>query len=185
MASTWPGACAIGLGSLLPLFAEERYHFTPLAAGSLLSARAVVELGSVVLASAFMRRVGWKLPLMSGSILLAIGMILFTVAPPIPGPFRWLALSAGLTGAGIGLSAPAASRASLEIAPNDLGAISGLRGMFRQAGVIVGICATTAYVARSSGGSAALGRGFIAVAAALSAVTMLTLLASGGAPHRS
>jgi hypothetical protein len=48
------------------------------------------------------------------------------------------------------MSVPASNNASLQLAPDQVAAISGLRGMFRQAGAITAVSVTTAVLARSA-----------------------------------
>jgi hypothetical protein len=50
----------------------------------------------------------------------------------------------------MGLSVPAANNASLQLAPDQVAAIAGLRGMFRQSGAITAVSVTTAVIARST-----------------------------------
>jgi hypothetical protein len=65
-------------------------------------------------------------------------------------PYAWLAIGAGVSGLGMGLSVPAANNASLQLAPDQVAAIAGLRGMFRQAGAITAVSVTTSIIARSA-----------------------------------
>lgn len=143
------GACVIGLGSLVPLVAEERYGLGPLPAGTLLSARAVSEVGIAVVVSFLIHRTGFRLPIIAGIASISAGLLLLASPAPI-GPYPWLMLGAALTGIGIGVSAPAANNASFELAPDDVGAVSGLRGATRQFGAIVAVASTTALMDRSS-----------------------------------
>ena len=64
--------------------------------------------------------------------------------------YAWLAVSAAVFGIGMGVSIPASNNAIMHLSPADLGAVSGLRGMFRQAGGITGLAVVTAVIARSS-----------------------------------
>jgi hypothetical protein len=50
----------------------------------------------------------------------------------------------------MGIAVPAANNASLQLAPEQVAAIAGLRGMFRQAGAITAVSVTTALIARSN-----------------------------------
>ena len=50
------GGCTIGAGLLIPLYAEERYHFKSLEAGTVLSARAVGALCVAGLVAFMIRR---------------------------------------------------------------------------------------------------------------------------------
>ncbi len=161
------GACAIGFGALVPLFAEDRYGLSPLAAGTLLTARAVGEIILAVIASLVIHRSGFRAPMIVGFAFIACGLGLIATHPPVLGPYGWLALSAALTGIGTGISAPAANNASIELSPHDVGAITGLRGACRQGGAIIGVAVTTSVVARSADQSAALGHAFVVLAALL------------------
>lgn len=174
------GACAIGFGSLVPLFAEEHYGLAPLQAGTLLTARALGEIGLAALASLLLHRTGFRVPIAFGSLLIAGGLALIAVPPPVFGPYTWLAVSAALTGIGTGLSAPAANNASIDLSPNDIGAITGLRGSARQGGAIIGVALTTSIVARSAEQAVTLGHAFFVLAGLLAAVVPLVLLVPDG-----
>ena len=60
------GACAIGFGSLVPLFAEDRYGLTPLSSGTLLTARAIGEIVLAISASVLIHRTGYRVPIIAG-----------------------------------------------------------------------------------------------------------------------
>lgn len=174
------GACAIGFGALVPLFAEDRYGFTPLAAGTLLTARAVGEIGLAVCASLLLNRSGYRLPMIVGFLFVGGGLAFIASHPHAVSVYTWLAFGAALTGIGTGMSAPAANNASLELSPNDVGAITGLRGAARQAGAIIGVAATTSVVARSSHEAVALGDAFFVLAILLAFMIPLVFLVPGG-----
>jgi EmrB/QacA subfamily drug resistance transporter len=143
------GAAALGFAALVPLYAQERYGIRPLGAGTLLTARAIGMIAVAGVAVMALRRTGYRLPMMAGFVILAAG--LFTMATtPLVSPYVWLAISAGVTGCGMGLSVPASNNASLQLAPDQVAAIAGLRGMFRQSGAIIAVSITTALIARSS-----------------------------------
>lgn len=65
-------------------------------------------------------------------------------------PYAWLAIAAAINGCGMGLSVPAANNASLQLTSDQVAAIAGLRGMFRQSGSIIAVSVTTAVIGRSS-----------------------------------
>lgn len=155
------GACALGFGALVPLYAEEAYHLAPLQAGTLLTARAVGMILVAAAASMMLRRTGYRLPMIVGFVLISGGMVLMAIEPPFLGPYGWLALGAAVTGIGIGVSGPASNNAILELALADIAALAGLRGMFRQVGGIFGISVTTAVLARSADPGLALSQVFL------------------------
>jgi hypothetical protein len=60
------------------------------------------------------------------------------------------------------MSTPSSNNATLQLAPHSAAAITGLRGMFRQAGGITAISITTALIARSSDPAQTLAHVFVA-----------------------
>jgi len=148
------GAAALGFAALVPLYATDRYGISSLGAGTLLTARAVGMIGVAGLAAMALRRTGVRWPMIVGFLVLAVGLVTMAIGAPIS-PYAWLAIGAALTGLGMGLSVPASNNASLQLAPDQVAAIAGLRGMFRQSGAITAVSVTTALIARS--GSPAAG----------------------------
>jgi EmrB/QacA subfamily drug resistance transporter len=170
------GACAMGFGSLIPLYAQDRYHVAVLQSGTLLTARAI---GSILIAGAasmMLRKTGYRLPMVAGFLIIMAGLIMMWLPPPGVSPYLWLALSAGLTGLGMGCSAPASNNATLQLAPDQIAAIAGLRGSFRQMGAIISISITTAIIARSGQPGIAQAHVFLVFAAMLIAMIPLVYL---------
>jgi EmrB/QacA subfamily drug resistance transporter len=143
------GAAALGFAALVPLYAQERYHIAALGAGTLLTARAVGMIAVAGVAAMALRRTGYRLPMIIGFAILAGGLLMMALSPDISA-YAWLAIAAAITGCGMGLSVPASNNASLQLAPDQVAAIAGLRGMFRQSGSIIAVSVTTAIIARSS-----------------------------------
>lgn len=143
------GVAVLGFGALVPLYAEERYGLHILEAGTLLTARAVGMIAVSGLVTFSLRRVGYRLPIVGGFVIGAIGLALLAV-PDIGGPYVWLSIAAGITGVGLGMATPATNNAVLQLAPEHTAAVAGLRGMFRQSGGITGISIVTAIIARSN-----------------------------------
>ena len=143
------GAAALGFSALVPLYAQNRYHISALGAGTLLTARAVGMIAVAGVAAMALRRTGYRWPMIIGFAVLAGGLVMMSLAPGISA-YAWLAIAAAITGFGMGLSVPASNNASLQLAPDQVAAIAGLRGMFRQSGAIIAVSVTTAIIARSS-----------------------------------
>jgi len=142
------GAAALGFGALVPLYAQDRYGIQPLGAGTLLTARAIGMIAVAGLAAMALRRTGYRMPMVVGFLILAAGLLMMA-SSALLSPYVWLAIAAALTGCGMGLSVPASNNASLQLAPDQVAAIAGLRGMFRQSGSITAVSVTTAIMARS------------------------------------
>jgi MFS family permease len=142
------GCAALGLGALIPLYAQDRYDISAVSSGTLLTARAVGTISVAALAVMAQRRTGYRLPMLAGSILLAVGLATTAVGPPDGiSPYVWLSITSAVTGVGMGVALPASNNAVLALALDRVAAIAGLRGMFRQAGGIVAISVSTAIIA--------------------------------------
>lgn len=144
------GIAALGLGTLVPVYAEQRYGISALESGTLLTARAVGTICVAGLAVFALRRTGSRLPITVGFAIVAAGLCMMFFPPAGMSAYLWLAIAAGITGVGMGLSVPATNNATLQLAPDQVAAIAGLRGMFRQSGSIVAVSAVTALLARSA-----------------------------------
>jgi EmrB/QacA subfamily drug resistance transporter len=140
-----------GVMSLVPLYAEQRYHLAALGAGSLLTARAIGMMAIGALATIALRRTGYRLPLVVGFVLVAIGLLLMAIAPRWGmSPYAWLSVSAGIAGLGVGAVSPAVRNASLQLAPDEVAALTGLRSMFGYMGTILSVSIVTAILNRSA-----------------------------------
>jgi EmrB/QacA subfamily drug resistance transporter len=145
------GAIAFGIATLVPLYAEQRYGLDPLNAGTLLAARGIGALAVGAMAAMALRRTGYRLPLAAGFILVAAGTAMMAIAPKWGiTPYSWLAIGAGVTGIGNGVANPASRNACLQIAPDEVAAISGLRQMFIYIGIIFSVSTVTAILNRSA-----------------------------------
>jgi len=144
------GVVGFGLASLVPLYAEQRYHLVALNAGTLLTARGLGTILMGTVAALLLRRTGYRLPMIIGYTFVAIGIFLISISPRLGmGPYLWLSIGAGFTGLGTGFANPASRNASLQLAPNDVAAISGLRQMFLYIGIIFSVSIISAFLNRS------------------------------------
>lgn len=145
------GCSALGFGALVPLYAHDRYGISSLSAATLLIGRAVGMIAVAAAAVFALRRTGYRLPMVVGSVVVSIGLALMAIRP-IAGisPFWWLFGSCALVGLGLGTSIPASNNAILNLAEGSVAAVAGLRGMFRQCGGIAAVSISTAILARSA-----------------------------------
>jgi EmrB/QacA subfamily drug resistance transporter len=168
------GMVVLGFGALVPLYAENRYGISIANAGTLLSARGVGMICVATAAVFAIRRTGYRLPMTIGFATVAIGMVMLAVRPHGVGPYAWLTIFSALTGLGMGIAAPSTNNATLQLAPDQVAAIAGLRGMFRQSGGICYIAVATAVLARSPDPGLAQARIFLILAAMI--VVMIGLV---------
>lgn len=147
------GAAALGVFSLLPLYAQERFGLGPVLAGTLLTIRAAcMSLMSTITSMLLLQRFGYRRPMSVGFGILALGLLLIAVEPSSIPPFAWLSASCVLSGLAIGTSGPPSNNASLQLMPTHVAAISGLRATFRQLGGILAISISAAIISTSSRG---------------------------------
>jgi EmrB/QacA subfamily drug resistance transporter len=161
------GSAALGFSALVPIYAHDRFGIPILEAGTLLTARAVGMILVSSLAVMALRRIGYRLPMGVGFLFVAGGLTMLAV--PIHGltPYAWLSIGACVTGLGMGMSIPAANNAALELAPDQVSSLAGIRGMFRQSGGIISVSIATAVAARSGNAGVSLGIVFLVFAAVL------------------
>jgi EmrB/QacA subfamily drug resistance transporter len=159
------GASALGVFSLVPLFAQATHGVDPLRAGLLLTVRALGMMVVALPASMCLRRTGYRLPMVAGFALVAAGLAMLAVTPAGANAFVWLAAASLLSGCGVGLAGPASNNAVIELMPDQIAVITGLRGMFRQAGAIVSISISALVITSSGGRDAILGAVFVVMAA--------------------
>ena len=149
------GAATIGFGSIMALYAVDRYGLSILEAGAMLTARAIGTITVAGAAALAIRRTGYRWPMRIGFVLTAIGFAGIAIPPPAGIPVTvWLGASAIVIGIGMGISIPSNNNAGLDILPRDIAAIAGIRGMARQTGGIIGVSVIAA-ISASSGDPAA------------------------------
>ena len=170
------GSAAFGLGSLAPLYAELRFGMSPLAAGSLLTLRALGMISLAGLAAWLLRITGYRLPMAVGLMMTAAGLVMTWAMPPGSiSPHAWLSASLAVTGVGMGLALPAANNASLQLAPTQVSAIVGIRGMFRQGGGMLSVSFASLLMTHSGAPSATLAAVYLGFGLALACATSLVL----------
>jgi len=119
---------------------------TPFESGAVLTPRALAMLAVSTLASLFIIRLGYRLPMLLGMLLVVISLLLLSEGwGPLPidgvtiSAFWVMAVIVTLSGIGMGFSAPASNNAALDLVPGKAAALTGLRGMFRQTGGVIAI----------------------------------------------
>lgn len=124
---------------LLPFYFEQALHYSAARAGTMLTA---VPLSMAVIAPFIGRacdRVGSRVFVIGGSLLLALGSLLFVFSRSASTP-TVLILDMVILGAGLGFFTPANNRATMAATPRDqLGLTGGLLNMMRSLGVILGV----------------------------------------------
>lgn len=147
------GMCALGIFSLIPFYAVEIYHMTTLESGILLTPRSVGMMAASTITSFYLVKWGYRKPILIGTIIVMITVILLALQPQGVdilglqiGTIPLLFVVVGLAGVGHGTATPASNNACIELMPDKVATITGLRGMFRILGSSFGISIATVVI---------------------------------------
>jgi EmrB/QacA subfamily drug resistance transporter len=140
------GFAGLGIFSLVPLYAVSVYKLGVFESGLILTSRSVCIIIASTVTSIFLVRWGYRRPILVGTLTAALGLGLmafhfneFDLGPLHVGAVALLLIFLGICGIGHGVSTPACSNACIELMPEKVATISGLRGMFRQMGGVFGV----------------------------------------------
>ncbi|HZQ98080.1 MAG TPA: MFS transporter [Chloroflexota bacterium] len=139
------GACAFGFFAFIPYYATVQFGMGPEQAGAVLTPRSLMMMVTAALASFFIIRLGYRAPMVVGMLLIS-GMLLLlsrgyssaTLLGVALSPFWLLALQVMIGGVGMGLASPASNNAALDLLPERAPVLTGIRGMFRSTGGVIG-----------------------------------------------
>jgi EmrB/QacA subfamily drug resistance transporter len=144
------GACVLGVSSLIPLYGVEVYSLSTLQSGLILTPRSVGMILMSTVTSVSLVRWGYRWPMLFGTIVTMVSLLLLgfefsgtNIAGIHLGNMVLLFGFLSLLGLGMGTAAPAANNACIELMPDRVATIIGIRGMFRQCGGAVSIAVAT------------------------------------------
>jgi EmrB/QacA subfamily drug resistance transporter len=135
------GAAAFGFFSFVPYYAVVRFGMSPFQSGAVLTPRAIMMIGASTFTSLFIIRLGYRAPMLVGMGLVATSLLLMGqgqtevhIGAFSLGGFWLLAGILAISGLGMGIANPSSNNASLDLAPRQAAALTGVRGMFRLTG---------------------------------------------------
>ena len=182
------GSCMFGLSSFIPLYAVSVYRMSTFESGIVLASRSVGMILASFTSSFFLMRWGYRWPMLIGTFLIAIAFALLGFQPShfnllgiTLGDQMVISLVVGLSGIGMGIASPAANNACIDLMPTKVGTITGVRGMFRQAGGAISIAIIT-LILESSGSIAS---GFDLIFLGMAVLTLITVPCIFGMPGRA
>jgi len=152
------GAGVFGIFAFIPLYAVSVQKLTILASGMILTPRSIGIISASALTSFLLKRWGYRRPIVLGLILVSFSTILlgdhgfqlFSVLGINMGATENLLITIMVTGIGLGILLPASNNACIELMPEKVATITGLRGMFRSVGGVCGISLITIILHLSS-----------------------------------
>lgn len=144
------GMAVLGVMSFVPLYATSIFGMSTLASGLILTPRSIGTMGASIITSLFLPKWGYRGPMLFGTGIMVLSLILlgveFSSASLLGVHLNGTVLLGTimfLSGVGMGATAPAANNACIELMPDRVATITGVRGMFRQSGAAVSIAVTS------------------------------------------
>lgn len=163
---------------LLPLYAVSVYGASTIESGLIMTPRAIGMFGASVITSFMLLRWGYRRPMIVGSVImilasgfLALELKHVAVLGVTLGGVGVMIAVVALSGLGQGLILPASNNACIELLPDRVSTISGLRAAIRNVGHALGIALATIVLYNS--GSFARGFEFFFFGTAL--ITLITM----------
>jgi EmrB/QacA subfamily drug resistance transporter len=172
------GVCVIGIFTFIPLYAVSVYNMTTLESGLILTPRSVASILASTVTSFSLLKWGYRRPLLFSTAGVGVSLILLGLEPAntvilgihLSGAVLLLIIM-GLSGLAMGPGGPAANNACIELMPERVSTIIGIRNMFQTAGCALGTVVAT-LVLHNSGDVAS---GFHNLYFGLSIVMFLTI----------
>jgi EmrB/QacA subfamily drug resistance transporter len=144
------GTLIFGYSAFIPYYGTTAYGMSAGEDGIVLTPRSIAIIVLSAVTSFFIIRSRYRPALIAGPAIIAVGLFLLSAGYRdvsilgISIQNLWLlTLIVMLGGIGMGFANPAASNAVLDLIPEKVAAVAGLRGMFRQTGGIFGTAAIT------------------------------------------
>jgi EmrB/QacA subfamily drug resistance transporter len=140
------GAGVFAIFAFIPLYATSVHGLSTLMSGMILTPRSLGIIPASAITSFLLRRWGYRWPMVLGLTLISLVTLLLSLKPQ-----SWrmmgfhletaeiLAFLVMLSGIGMGIALPASNNACIELMPEKVATITGLRGMFRTVGGALGV----------------------------------------------
>jgi EmrB/QacA subfamily drug resistance transporter len=152
------GAGVLGIFAFIPLYATSVHQLPTFMSGVILTPRSLAVIPSAAITSFLLKRWGYRWPMVLGLIIISLSTVLLGVQGVqllrmigihvgIAGILSILMMVAGM---GMGIALPASNNACIELMPEKVATITGLRGMFRAIGGAFGISLITIILHSSS-----------------------------------
>lgn len=179
------GAAAWGILTFVPLYAVSIYGMTTFRSGLILTPMSAGMIVASTVTSFFLLRWGYRWPMLIGTTATVLSLAFLGMQPGNTGILGVqlsstvvLLIVLGFSGLGQGVLLPAANNACIDLMPQQIGTITGMRAMFRQGGGAVGTVATSLVLHNTSD----MARGFYIVFLGLAAMLLVTIPTIFGMP---
>jgi len=144
------GVGVLGIFAFIPLYATTVHQLSTLVSGMILTPRSFGAISASAVTSFLLRRWGYRWPMLLGlstislsTILLGQGIQLWRMMGIHLGIVEILSFLVLVSGIGMGIANPASNNACIELMPEKVATITGLRAMFRIIGGALGVSLIT------------------------------------------
>jgi EmrB/QacA subfamily drug resistance transporter len=144
------GSVVFGVTSFIPYYATIAYGMTPGQDGVLLTPRSITMIIVSALTSLFIIRFRYRLPMIIGIVIISGTLIILSrgfhdlsLAGIGLHSMVLLATLVALVGVGMGIANPASNNAALDLIPEKVAEATGMRGMSRSVGGVIGTAVVT------------------------------------------
>jgi hypothetical protein len=176
------GACVFGVFTLMPYYTVVAFGLSPAESGAVLTPRSAVMMAASALSSMYLVRLGYRGPMLAGMAFMVLTLVLLSQGwSDLPigslhvGAFPLTAAIVSLSGIGMGLAAPSSNNAILDLLPERTAVITGIRGVFRSTGGVIGTAAIVLGLELAPDKAAGLRTIFVILAGLLLLTIPLTL----------
>ncbi len=140
------GAVVFGMFAFIPYYASLAYGMSAIQTGLILTPRSIAMVVMAALCSLFIVKFRYRWPMIVGTVLAASSLLILgqglrdiTLVGHHIHNMVILMIIMGLGGIGMGIANPAANNAVLDLVPEKVASVTGMRGMFRISGGIFGM----------------------------------------------
>jgi EmrB/QacA subfamily drug resistance transporter len=176
--NTIVGVAVFGIFNIIPYYATSVLKLSTMVSGMILTPCAVGNICTAVIVSFQLRRWGYRWPMVLGLIIISLttfflnqGFPVFRIIGSQFGIVKTIIFIVMLFGIGMGFIFPASNNACIELMPDKIATITGLRAMFRSIGGALGISLITVTLHLSS----TPGKGFTTVFLSFGLGLLLTI----------
>jgi EmrB/QacA subfamily drug resistance transporter len=176
------GACVFGIFTLMPYYTVVAFGLSPAESGAVLTPRSAVMMAASALSSMYLVRLGYRGPMLAGMAFMVLTLLLLSrgwsdlpIGAVHLGAFPLTAAILTLSGVGMGLAAPSSNNAILDMLPERTAVITGIRGVFRSTGGVIGTAAIVLGLELAPDKAAGLRTIFVILAGLLLLTVPLTL----------
>lgn len=176
------GAGVFGMFNIVPLYSQVAYSLTATESGALVTPRAIAMVATSMLAAVLLPKTGYRRPVIVGMWGMAGIMVLLALGirdPIIVGlrvsSFVWLSALVAVAGVAFGFMNPSLNNASIDLSPDRIPAVAGMRGMFMSLGGTIGVTIILLVATRSGTPADGIQISFFGLAAVFAAASFLIL----------